>query len=116
MFLVNLSSKPDIPQQHSDLDAQSNAAAENWIARRPPLNFTQMGIPVGAILHSTHNSATVEVISPKKVLMGEEEMSLTAATQSILGLDYAVGPSRHWTYDGRTLKSIYDETYGDVDF
>jgi hypothetical protein len=41
-------------------------------------------------------------------------MSLTAATQQVLGTEYAVAPGPHWTYDGRLLRDIYDETYPGV--
>jgi hypothetical protein len=102
----------EILQQSTTLDQQSIAAAENLKSKRPNLNFDEMGIPVGAILQSAHDDTTVEVVSAKRVGMGEEEISLTAATRQVLGLEYSVAPSPHWTYQGRLLKEIYDETYG----
>jgi len=102
----------EILQQSTTLDQQSIAAAENLKSKRPNLNFDEMGIPVGAILQSAHDDTAVEVVSAKRVRMGEEEISLTAATRQVLGLEYSVAPSPHWTYQGRLLKEIYDETYG----
>ncbi|HEY9283611.1 MAG TPA: GIY-YIG nuclease family protein [Pyrinomonadaceae bacterium] len=105
----------EISQQPTGLDQQSLFAAENLKSRRPPLNFDEMGIPVGAVLQSTHDETTVTVISPKKVSMGDEEMSLTAATRRVLGLEYSVAPSPHWTCQGRLLREIYEETYGEAE-
>jgi hypothetical protein len=102
----------EILLQATTLDQQSIAAAENLKSKRPNLNFEEMGIPVGAILQSVHNDTLVEVISAKRVRMNGEEISLTAATRQVLGLEYSVAPSPHWTYQGRILKEIYDETYG----
>jgi hypothetical protein len=102
----------EILQQSTTLDQQSIAAAENLKSKRPNLNFDEMGIPVGAILQSAQDDTAVEVVSAKRVRMGEEEISLTAATRQVLGLEYSVAPSPHWTYQGRSLREIYDETYG----
>jgi hypothetical protein len=56
-----------------------------------------------------HQAATV--IGPKKVRLREDEMSLTAATRSLLGLDYSVAPGPYWTFNVRSLRDIYNETY-----
>ena len=72
-----------------------------------------MNIPTGASLQSIHDETIITVVSPKKVKMGDEEISLSAATRQVLGLDYNVAPSSHWTYQGRSLREIYEETYGE---
>ena len=105
----------EVSQQPTGLDQQSIAAAEQLKLRRPVFNFTEMGIPVGSVLQSVQNDTTVTVAGPKRVRFGEEEMSLTAATTKALDLDYAVRPGPRWTFNGRLLSEIYDETYGDVD-
>jgi hypothetical protein len=102
----------EVLNQSTILDQQSISAAENLKSKRPNLNFDEMGILTGAILESVHDATTVEVVSAKKVRIGTEEISLTAATRQVLGLEYSVAPSPHWTYQGRSLKEIYDETYG----
>jgi hypothetical protein len=38
-------------------------------------------------------------------------MSLSAATRVLLGTDYNVAPGPYWTFNGRSLRDIYDETY-----
>ena len=40
-------------------------------------------------------------------------MSLTAATRHLLGIEHNVQPSPFWTFKGRPLSEIYEDTYGD---
>jgi hypothetical protein len=104
----------EIIQQPTELDQQSLIAAEQMQARRPNLNFEEMGIPMGAELNSVKGDVVVTVIGPKKVKFGDEEMSLTAATRQVLGLEYSVAPGPHWTYNGKLIRDFYEETYGDM--
>ena len=105
----------EVAAQPTTVDAQSVAAGEQLQKKRPNLNFVEMGIPVGSVLHSTHNDSTVVVTAPKKVQLGDEEMSLTAATRQVLQLDYSVAPGAHWAFNGKPISEYYEETYGDVD-
>ena len=93
------------------VDQQEVEAGERYFSRRPNFNFKEMGIPVGALLNSTTQSVEVTVRDERRVLLNDEEMSLTAATKQVLGLNYAVAPGPYWRYQGRLLKEIYDETY-----
>ena len=70
-----------------------------------------MGIPIGSELKFTESDASVFVMAPKKVKLNGEEMSLTAATRTLLGLEYSVAPGPYWTFNGRSLRDIYNETY-----
>ena len=54
-----------------------------------------MGIPDGAVLHSTEADLTVTVVGKRKVLLDGAEMSRTAATRQLLGLEYSVAPGSH---------------------
>lgn len=105
----------EIAAQQTGIDEQSLAAAEVLRNRRPNLDFSEMGIPEGSILECTSVNASVKVVGPRRVLLGETEMSLTAATRQVLQLDYNVQPSPHWTYNGRSLREIYNETYSEVE-
>jgi hypothetical protein len=105
----------EVSQQPTGLDQQSLAATEQLRKRRPNFNFVEMGIPPGSVLQSTHNETTVTVVGPRKVLLGEEELFLTNATSKTLAIDYQVQPGPHWTFNGRLLSEIYEETYGTVD-
>ena len=81
--------------------------------RRPNLDFEVLQIPVGAVLHSTHDDTEVTVCSPRKVLLGTEELSLTAATERVIKQGYAVAPGPHWTYQGKTIREIYEGVHGE---
>ena len=104
-----------VSEQPTELDPQSVQAGEQLTSRRPNLNFHEMGIPDGATLLSIHDETVVTVIGPRHVKLRDEELSLTAATRIVLELDYRVAPSRHWTFNGRLLSEIYDETYHSTD-
>lgn len=87
------------------------AAAEAFTAKRPSMNFHEMGIPDGSLLIFSDGQTTATVAGPKKVMFNGEAISLTAATQQIKCLPYAVQPSPYWTFGGKGLKVIYDDTY-----
>lgn len=104
----------EIEQQPTTLDQESIIAAEQLKSKRPNMNFSEMGIPIGAELHSVHGPYLATVITSKKIRFNGEDSSLTAATRQVLGIEHSVQPSPHWTYQGKLLKEIYEETYGDV--
>jgi hypothetical protein len=103
----------EIAAQPSNVDQESVRAAEAMVARRPNLNFHEMGIPDGSILQSTDGDSTATVIAPRKVSYKDQEMSLTAATRQMLELPYSVQPTPYWTFNGRSLRDIYGETYSE---
>ncbi|MCL2762445.1 MAG: GIY-YIG nuclease family protein, partial [Treponema sp.] len=90
-------------------------ASENYVKRRPPLNFKEMGIPIGAKLVFSYDEETAEVYvsSDRKVRASEsdEEKSLSQITREILKLDYNIQPTRYWSYEGKSLNAYYNETY-----
>jgi len=93
-------------------------ASENYKKRRPPLNFAEMGIPIGAKLVFSYDEETAEVYVSSdrkvKVLDSNEEKSLTQITREILKIDYNVQPTRYWSYEGKSLNAYYNETYAFV--
>jgi hypothetical protein len=95
----------------SEADQSDAAAGEAFRSRRPNLNFVEMGIPIGSELVCTAFDVKLTVIGPKKVKLGDEELSLTAATRKALSLEYAVQPGPYWLFNGRLLRDIYNETY-----
>ena len=101
----------EVEQQSVGLDEQSIAAAQQLKSRRPNLNFVEMGIPIGSILEPVEGGATVTVVGPRKVRLGDEDLYLTEATRRVLELEYSVAPGPHWTFDGRRLRDIYNDTY-----
>jgi len=90
-------------------------ASENYKKRRPPLNFAEMGVPIGAKLVFTYGETSAEVFvsSDRKVKTADsdEEKSLTQVTREILDIDYNIQPTRYWSYEGKSLNTYYNETY-----
>ena len=82
-------------------------------ARRPPLDFLEMGINIGDEIEflDEDNPIRVKIKSNKTVEYNNIEYSLTKLTQELLQLDYAIQPTRKWAYDGKNLTDIYNETY-----
>jgi len=90
-------------------------ASENYKRRRPPLNFAEIGVPIGAKLVFTYGETSAEVFvsSDRKVKTADsdEEKSLTQVTREILDIDYNIQPTRYWSYEGKSLNAYYNETY-----
>lgn len=113
----------DITQQfekdiESDVPAIDKESAQAFKrTMRPQMNFYELGIPQGSVLVYKDDNAQCEVIAEKRVCFDGEEMSLTAATRKVMGLpgDYPLQPSPHWSFNGKTVKAIYDEFHGDGD-
>ena len=103
----------EIELQQTSIDHESVIAAEQLKSKRPNMNFIEMGIPIGSQLFSVHNNSIAIVASAKRIIFNGEETSLTAATRQILGIEHSVQPSPHWLYEGKSLKELYEETYGE---
>ena len=111
---------PAVAEEISNtLSAAEKEALDNYKKRRPPLNFKEMGIPIGAKLIFSYDeiSAEVYVFSDRKVKTSEsdEEKSLSQVTKEILKLDYNIQPTRYWSYEGKSLNAYYNDTYTFVD-
>ena len=115
--ILELFNKKDVTSEvsdemNNDLDAGDKASLIKASKHRPPLNFSLRGMPVGSILEYIANpSITVTVIADKKVDYEGEEMSLTAVTMRLLNSKYGVQPTPRWSYNGKNLQDIYDETF-----
>jgi len=101
----------EVEQSPSPIGTQEINAGTEYETRRPNLNFVEMGIPIGSELKFTESDASVIVTAPKKVKLDDVEMSLTAATRTLLSLDYSVAPGPNWTFAGQLLRDIYNRTY-----
>ena len=102
----------EVNREEGNIDAD---AVEQIRLRRPNLNFAEMSIPEGSVLVSVNDEKEeATVVDEKRVRFRGEEMSLTRATR--LALDLGAGQSvpvirRQWSYEGRNLSEIYEETY-----
>lgn len=81
--------------------------------RRPNFDFSRMQIPEGAeiVLTKGDQRVTARVAAPRKVMYEHREFSLTELTRKILQVTCPGNPLPYWTYRGRSLQEIYDETY-----
>lgn len=115
--ILELFNKKDVTNEvseemNNDLTSGDIASRDKATKHRPPLNFSQMGIPADSILtYNADKSITVKVVGDKKVEYLGEETSLTAITTKLLNTKYGVQPTPRWSYNGRNLSEIYDETY-----
>lgn len=106
------------PQVAEELEAQGNevdraSAKRLQKNRRPPMNYVDMGIPVGSVLTWKDGGYEVTVVSERKVLYNGTELSLTRITSDILERGYDVQPGQYWLFDGKSLADIYEETYAE---
>ena len=97
----------------NDLTPEDKVAGEKIkSARRPPMNYREMGLHTGVKLTFVKDSSVQVTISgDKKVSYNGEELSLTAVTKRLLGITHAPQPTAYWEYEGKNLRDIYDETY-----
>jgi hypothetical protein len=120
IVLLRLFAKKEVtPTVSAEIDKSvsiaEKEASEHYKKKRPPLNFLEMGIPIGAKLIFTYGDESAEayVSSDRKVKTtgSDEEISLTQLTRKILDIDYNIQPTRYWSYEGRSLNDYYNETY-----
>lgn len=92
-----------------DLPVEDKQSSQNFKdAKRPIMNFHELGVPSGSILLFKNGQSQVTVIDDRKVDFNGTVCSLTAATRELLGLQYSVQPSPYWLFNGKSLKEIYD--------
>lgn len=107
---------PEINQELDKADESSKQASKNYKrTRRPSFNFQEMGIDPGSVLFSVNGETSCEVIDEKKVRYNDEVISLSRATSLMLDVSYNVAPGLYWNFEGRRLRSIYNETYEQED-
>ena len=106
---------PDIQAEADKVDVESKSASKKLSTRRPNMNFIAMSIPIESTLHFTQSDATAQVISGRKVMFDGKESSLTAATRALLNKGtYDVAPAPYWTFNGKSLRDIYNEIYSEM--
>ncbi len=99
---------------NTSINSTEIEALNNYKKRRPQLNFEEMGIPVGAELVMNYNDQQYKSIvkTYRTVIYNEEEYYLSALTALIMEAKHPhVHPTPHWSYNGKLLSDIYDETY-----
>ncbi|MBO9200611.1 MULTISPECIES: GIY-YIG nuclease family protein [Niastella] len=103
---------PKVANEKETVDEVDREAGVEYARKnRPRLNFNDMNIPIDSELVSVENGEVVTVVSDRTIRFRGEETSLSNATKIILDIEYHVAPGPYWTYNGRKLKDIYNETY-----
>lgn len=103
---------PKVASEKEVVDEIERDAGEAYAnKKRPRFSFSEMNIPVGSTLVSIANGETVIVKNDRTVEFRGQDSSLTNATRIILNNGYHVAPGPYWTYNGRKLRDIYNETY-----
>lgn len=116
--ILELFDRKDITHQvaaeiENDLTPEDKVAGEKIKSnRRPPMNYREMGIKIGAKLSFVRDpSILVTIVSDKKISYNGQELSLTAITKKLLGITHPIQPTSYWEYEGKNLRDIYDDTY-----
>ena len=97
----------------NDLTDDDKAASSKAQAKRPPLNFYEMGLQKGDILKWKDDPTIfVTVVSDRRVSYHGEEVSISALSAQLKGYKVKhIQPTPHWFFNDRLLSDIYDETY-----
>ena len=109
---------PDVNKDNEEIPEAERSSSETLRKKRPNLNFAEMTIPPESVLEpierysneSTEGGNTAVVIDDKRVRFRGEELSLTEATKRLTGFDN-VAPTPYWSFEGRNLRDICNETY-----
>lgn len=79
--------------------------------KKPPINFAKCGIPIGAeLVFVEDTNIKVTVVSEKKVEYKGEEISLSTLAQELKHLKSKPQGTAFFTYNGRPLIDIANET------
>ena len=107
---------PVMQAEAEKVDVEAKASAEQLKrARRPSLNYLEMGIPVGStLLYAGDGKTTCTVADGRKVSFEGKTLSISKLTAELrLQPDCPIRGPAHWTYKGRPLNDLYEETYAD---
>lgn len=107
---------PVVQAEADQVDAEGKVASERFKkARKPPLNFLEVGVPIGSTLQFTEGIETCMVSDPRRVEFEGEILSMTRLAQRLTGLERSLRGSSYFCFNGRKLSEIYDEYYSDQD-
>jgi uncharacterized protein YfbU (UPF0304 family) len=103
---------PKAANEKEEVDEIDREAGEAYAKKkRTRFSFGEMNIPIGSELVCVANGETVNVATDKTIYFRGEETSLTNATRIILENGYHVAPGPYWTFNGKKIREMYNETY-----
>ena len=102
---------PELQEAADQVDEDASESSRKLRSARPVQNFIEMGMSVGDALQFTKGDHTCKVLSERRVEFEGEDCSLTALTQKLLDIDRPLRPAPYWTFNGKKLSAIYEDTY-----
>jgi hypothetical protein len=111
--LKNLTDVTEIADAEAEETANKGVFDKSKIVRRPVFDFYKMGIPKDAVLQFENDKAIqVKVFDNKQVEYKGKPQAFSRVTALLLKSQAKyVAPSQYWTYEGKNLRDIYNETY-----
>ena len=105
---------PAMKLEAEQVDAEAKASAEKIKrSRRPTLNFLEMGLPEGGRLDFVAGDHFCTIVNGRQVEHEGETWALSYLTNKLLNHEGPIRGTAYWTYKGKALTEIYDETYSD---
>lgn len=97
----------------NDLTLEDKEAVTKSQKHRPALNFYEMGMKKGDVLHwKDDTSISVMIASERKVIYNGDETSISAISAKLKGYSTRhIAPGAHWIFQERLLSDIYEDTY-----
>jgi len=108
---------PAVQRQAENVDVEAKAAIEKFKhKRRPSLDYIEMGIPVGStLLYVGDGETTCTVADNRNVEYCGSLLSLSKLTSQLRDRpDSPIRGPAHWSFNGRLLTDIYEDTYADL--
>ena len=108
---------PAMQAEAEKVDVEAKVSAEKLKrSRRPNLNYIEMGIPVGSsLVYEGDGVTTCTVVDGRRVNYDGRILSITRLTAELRNQPdrQTISGSANWSFQGRLLNDIYEETYGD---
>ena len=106
---------PEMQREAEQVDTEAKASADKIKrTRRPSLNFLEMGLPEGARLDFVNGDHFCNVLNGRQVEHEGTCWALSYLTNKLLDHEGPIRGTAYWSYQGKPLTEIYDETYGAV--
>lgn len=91
------------------IEEEAEAEEIRSTTRKGPFRFSEVGIPIGAMLTFADNSNLVaEVVEDRKIRFDGKVTSLSRSAQDIKGFDHPVQGTLWWMYEGEKLSDRRD--------
>ena len=108
---------PTVQKEANSVDEEGTASGEYYKRkRRPTFNFLMMGLKEGDVLNFNRNDETCTVLNGRQVSYQGEAWFLSNLTNKLLNRTGPMHGAPYWSFDGRNLNDIYNETYKEYTF